>query len=146
MTYKLIDPDALSSPRTSGRDITIISIHLFGMVTTMLLGLVALSDLNSTQLKIICAIGVATFSIGYVVMAKHVSTKMDEFVKSVMTLATLQGMVWIMLYTIFMSLWLVVSKNPSALTMGSIMVFSMPWIGGMFGYGMARIHFIKLNK
>jgi len=146
MALKLLDPENLCAMKFHSRDAIILSVHLVGMIAAIMLGAMATADWEAMPVKLACAFGVATLTLGYLFIGKRFGSNMDEFTKSTMVQAVLQGLIWTVLYTIFMSLWHGIKPAPHTAIMTNALVFSMPWAGGMFGYGIARLHFIKLNK
>ena len=145
MTSKLLDPERLSARKTHAHDALFLGVHLIGLIVAIILGAMAIADWQTMPVKYACALGIAILTLGYIVMGKRAGSNMDEFTKSIMTQAVLQGLIWVMLYTSLMGLWCAINPAPHTSIMANVLVFSMPWAGGMFGYAAARLNFIKLN-
>ena len=145
MALKLLDADKLSEPSLTQRDAVILALHLIGMVVVMGLSAVAVFE-DSTSYKYVSAAGITLLTLGYIYVAKREANRMEEFVKSVMIRVTLASLLYCILWTIFMSLWVFISKPESMHGMVLLFVAAMPWIGGGFGYWIARVSFRKLAE
>lgn len=146
MTFKILDAAALSRSFITKRDLGVMALLMMGLILAMGLGGVVVFEQVASLYRYLCAAGVVLLTFGYMFIAKREAGQMEEFVESVMIRATLQGLLWCIIYTIIMSLWVIITQPAEMMGMILLFVVAMPWSGGMFGYGMARLHFRKLSK